>query len=217
MTFNDVNWQHFWQLYTRLGEAQILIPVALLASMLLWQKAEARPLALWWWIYLGLATLLTTASKVAFIGWGLGIAELNFTGVSGHAMFAAAIYPILLGTVASQASTNGQTFAIAAGFVVALMVGISRVVIGAHSDSEVLIGLLLGGAASTLAIFNARLPRALVGGSIIPVIIVVWLLIMPIQAPPTQTHSMVTSLSLALAGSNLAHTRSEMLHKRRKL
>jgi membrane-associated phospholipid phosphatase len=200
-----------------LGEAQILIPVALLASLLLWQKAEAKPLALWWWFYLGLATLLTTATKVAFIGWGLGIAELNFTGVSGHAMFAAAIYPILLGTVASQASTTGQSFAIATGFIVALLVGISRVLIGAHSDSEVLIGLLLGGAASTLAMMHTRLPRALIGGPIIPVIIFVWLLIMPIQAPPTQTHSMVTNLSLALAGSTVAHTRNEMLNKRRRL
>jgi membrane-associated phospholipid phosphatase len=216
MTIIHANREHFWHLLTRLGELQILLPVALIACLVLWRQSAARPLAFWWLTYLGLATLATTASKIAFIGWGIGIAELNFTGVSGHAMLAAAIYPLLLGIAASQAPPGGQKIAIAAGFMLALLVGISRLVVGAHSVSEVLAGLLLGGAVSTLTILHTRLPRDLIAGPVIPIIACAWLIIMPVQGPPTQTHSMVTRLSLSLAGTTVAHTRNELLSKARR-
>ena len=86
----------FWHLLTRLGEMQILLPAALLAMLAMFRRPEARPLAGWWGVFLMTAALITTASKVAFMGWGLGSAELDFTGISGHAMFAAAVYPLLI-------------------------------------------------------------------------------------------------------------------------
>ena len=40
------------------------------------------------------AALITTVTKVAFIGYEVGYAPLDYTGISGHAMFAAAVLPV---------------------------------------------------------------------------------------------------------------------------
>lgn len=210
MTPEPQNFHAFWHLLTRLGEMQILLPAALLALLAMLRRPDARPLAGWWLVFLLAAALLTTASKLAFMGWGIGNAALDFTGISGHAMFAAAVYPLLLGTLASHAAPTGQRLAIGAGFVLALLVGISRLEVGAHSVSEVIAGLLLGGTASTGAMALAPLPRAVIG-PVLPVLIAVWVGVMPLQAPPSQSHSLVTKLSLLLSGQQKPHTRASLL------
>ena len=215
MTLDPHHFFHFWQLLTRLGEMQILLPAALFALALLIRRPDSRQLAFWWILFLLVSTLVTTASKVAFIGWGLGSAEFNFTGFSGHAMFAAAIYPLLLGTLASHASPAHQRLALAGGWGLALLVGISRIVVGAHSLSEVMAGLLLGGAVSACVIALAHLPRAVIG-PVVPVLVAVWLLVMPIHAPPLETHGLVTWLSLKLSGHQAAYTREDLLGSQRR-
>ena len=201
--------QSFWYLLTRLGEVQILLPAALLAMLVLAHRADTRPLATSWLGLLCLTALLTTASKIAFIGWGIGSATLDFTGISGHTMFAAAVYPLLLGTLTSRLPPWGQQVAVTAGYALALLVGMSRLEVGAHSVSEVVAGLLLGGAASALAMARAGLPRSRIGSSL-TVLVTLWVLITPIHIPPVPTHSLVTRLALSLSGSPVPHTRSAM-------
>ncbi|MDP3617398.1 MAG: phosphatase PAP2 family protein [Rhodoferax sp.] len=210
MTIDASPLQPFWHLLTRLGESQILLPAALLAMLALTRRAETRPLAARWLGALVLATLLTTASKVVFIGWGIGSAQLDFTGISGHAMFAAAVYPLLLGTLAAPLPPRGQKIAVASGFTLALMVGLSRLEVGVHSVSEVVAGVLLGGAASAGAIAGSSLPRARMG-STLSVLVAVWILLTPVHIPPLQTHALVTQLALWLSGNTLPHTRHGML------
>ena len=210
MTIDASPLQPFWHLLTRLGESQILLPAALLAMLALTRRAETRPLAARWLGALVLATLLTTASKVVFIGWGIGSAQLDFTGISGHAMFAAAVYPLLLGTLAAPLPPRGQKIAVAGGFALALMVGLSRLEVGVHSISEVVAGLLLGGAASAGAMAGTSLPRALMG-STVTALVALWVLLTPLHIPPLPTHSLVTRLALALSGHAAPHTRHGML------
>ena len=202
--------QSYWHLLTRLGEVQILLPAALLAMLVLAHRADTRPLATIWLGLLGLTTLLTTASKIAFIGWGIGSAWLDFTGISGHTMFAAAVYPLLLGTLTSRLPPWGQMAAVAAGYALALLIGVSRLEVGAHSVSEVAAGLLLGGAASAFAIASAGLPRSRIGASL-TVLVALWIVLTPVHVPPLQTHSLVTRLALSLSGSPVPHTRHAML------
>jgi membrane-associated phospholipid phosphatase len=210
MLFAPATVQSFWSLFTRLGEVQILLPAALLAMLVLARRADTRPLATLWLGLLTLTTLLTTASKIAFIGWGIGSAKLDFTGISGHTMFAAGVYPLLLGTLASRLPPWGQKTAVAVGFGLALLVALSRMEVGAHSLSEVLAGLLLGGAASAVAMASTSLPRALMGSGL-TVLVALWVLITPIHVPPLPTHSLVTRLALSLSGSPVPHTRRDML------
>jgi len=200
----------FWQVVTRLGEAQILLPVALVAALWLWQRERGRPLVKWWVPLLLLAVFVTTATKVAFLGFGLGLPAVDFTGVSGHAMFAAAVYPLLLGSTAAALSPTVQRLVVVAAFALALLVGLSRVALHAHSYSEVFAGLLLGGAASAASIALAHLPHTAVRWWM-PLGLALWLALTPAHAPPSRTHGWVTQLSLALSGRTAPYTRAEML------
>lgn len=201
----------FWLLVTRLGEAQILLPTALLAGCALLPHAEGRRLAAWWTALLAFAVGLTTASKVAFIGWGLGSPQLDFTGVSGHAMFAAAVYPLVFG---AMAPARARVHAVTVGALLALLVGVSRVPVHAHSVSEVVAGLALGGAVPAVALARARLVVA--AGRLrlaLPALAVAWLSLLPAYAPASQSHAIVTRLALKLAGHERPYRRDEWLRE----
>ena len=165
-------------------------------------------------ISLAVAAALTTISKVAFIGWGIGSAALDFTGISGHSMFAAAIYPLLLGALAPASMPSLRWLAMGFGAVIALLLGISRVLVDAHSVSEVVIGLALGGAVGAVALLEAPL-RVRISPWLAP-LTGLWLLSTPVYAPPSQTHPMVTRLALALSGHETPHTRDQLLRPARR-
>lgn len=200
----------FWHLVTRLGEAQIMLPAALALCWWLARRADARPLVQRWLALLTLAATVTTVTKVAFLGWGIGSAALNFTGVSGHAMFSAAVYPPLLYLIAARRSPHWRRGAWLAGCALAIVIGVSRLMVGAHSGSEVIAGLVLGGAASASALWMTRQHHAPVPWWL-PAGVAVWLLITPVQAPASITHDMVTRLALTLSGRTHPHTRAELL------
>jgi len=44
----------------------------------------------------GITGAIVSASKLAFMGWGIGIRELDFTGFSGHSALFAVFWPIFL-------------------------------------------------------------------------------------------------------------------------
>jgi membrane-associated phospholipid phosphatase len=212
MLFPHIGDLFTWHFITRLGEAQYLLPAALWSCLALLRHDSTRSLAYRWLQTLLAATILTTASKIAFIGWGLGIAQWNFTGVSGHAMFASAVFPLLVATLTSRLPPGWQKMAVVFSFALVIAIGISRLMVGAHSVSEVLAGLLLGSAASAFAMAHVGLPRATLN-FYVPLVVVVWLVVAPLQAPQYQTHSLVTRLALLLSGHEKPYTRSEMMRK----
>jgi membrane-associated phospholipid phosphatase len=201
-----------WQLVTRLGEAQILLPM--LAAVLAWfvARLKAPTVARAWVLCIAMATAITTATKIAFLGYGLGYAPWNFTGLSGHAMFAAAVMPLLAATLASTAPPARRRWALLGGYLLAALIAWSRVRLSAHSGSEALSGWLLGAAASGFALRwaeapHTHAPKAMVIGA------VVWLLVTPMGAPPSPTHGWVTRIALALSGHEAPYTREWMLHR----
>ena len=203
--------QPFWQLLTRLGEAQILLPAGALAVLALVRQPQGRPLAAWWLAALAAAAALTTASKLAFIGWGLGWPSLDFTGISGHAMFAAAVYPLLLSTLAPRQPRYLPALALTLGALLALLIGASRVAVQAHSVSEVLAGLLLGGAVGAVAVGRVCLPVLRFSPGV-ALTAVAWLAVAPIHAPASQSHAIVTRLALTLSRRPAPYTRTEAPH-----
>jgi membrane-associated phospholipid phosphatase len=206
MAFADLHQATFWHSLTRLGEAQILLPAALLTMAVLVLRRPSRPLAVGWLAWLAVAVALTTATKVAFIGWGIGSPALDFTGISGHAMFAAAVYPLLLGALLPRAGRTGAWPGVSLGALLALAVGVSRVFVGAHSVSEVVAGLALGGVVSAVAMTRSPMLQAQIGPWA-PALVGLWLAFSPAYAPATQSHELVTRLALALAGRDTPHTR----------
>lgn len=207
----------FWSLVTRLGEAQIMLPAALMVALWFGWRERSMRLAAIWLVGLLAAVAVTTASKVAFLGWGLGWPALDFTGVSGHSMFAAAVYP-LTGVAIARALTGlraarWQGFGLAAGVALALLVGVSRVAVEAHSWSEVVAGLLVGGAASAIAAMAQRAPPTR-HTLWLPVVVCLWLGSTLTAAPPSTTHGWVTRLALAVSGRSEPYTRADLLAAR---
>ena len=211
----DLDPSHFWHALTRLGEAQVLLPAALLTAFKLLRHPTTRALAWWWMAMLALTVVATTATKVAFIGWGLGVPQWNFTGVSGHTMLSTAIYPLLFGALTLGRSHRVRVIALLFGMALAVLVGISRVKVGAHTSSEVIAGWVLGGSVNLAALALLRAPREPIG-VFIPAALAVWLLIMPSHAPASNTHSMVTQLALGLSGHQRPYTRADMLREWRR-
>lgn len=204
----------FWPFVTRLGEAQILLPAALaIAAWLAWRGGAARTAGRWL-VAIGAAAALTTATKLAFIGWGAGSAALDFTGVSGHAMFAAATLPVLLRALARPGGRWPPRSAVAAGFALAAVVAVSRVVVDAHSTSEVVAGFALGGAASGAVLAGAGFPPQ-PAPRWLPLLLAGWLATTPAGAPPSRTHGWVTHWALALSGHAAPYTRVDLHAGRR--
>lgn len=139
-----------WQLISFFGDSTVLLPSAAALFIVLMLRKTSRLLAWQWSLLFGITGAIVCASKLAFMGWGLGIRELDYTGFSGHSALSAAFWPIFLWLLSARFSAGVQKAAVAAGYSLAAVVGYSRLVIHAHSVSEVIAGLLLGAAGSAL-------------------------------------------------------------------
>lgn len=199
----------YWYVITRFGEVQNLLPAALWVCLVLVRAEATRAFAFRWLFWLVLVTLVDTASKIVFIGWGVGVASWNFTGFSGHAMFSAAIYPLLMATLAAKWSPGWQKAALGVGLALAAVVCVSRVMVNAHSVSEVVLGWLLGSGVTLLAIATPGLQR-LTWRPYVPVLLTLWMALAPLLAPPVPTHWAVTRLALLLSGRAHPYTRLDL-------
>jgi membrane-associated phospholipid phosphatase len=190
-----------------------------MALALIWlvRQPGGKPLALAWLLATAVAATITTLSKIAFLGFAIGYAPLDFTGFSGHAMFAAAVLPLLVRVAAGPRGADSRRRVLILGYLLALAVAVSRVKVGAHSVSEVVTGFSLGAAASAMALRAGRWP-ALQLARWMPVALVAWALAAVAGAPASRTHDAVTRLSLALSGRPKAYQRWEMHrdHQRRQ-
>ncbi len=212
-TLSSTAW--WWVQVSRLGEAQILLPAMALALLWLASQRGGGRLVLAWLAATVLAAAITTASKIAFIGYGIGWAPLDFTGFSGHAMFAAALMPVLLRLAAGPRTRAGRGLVLVVGYALALVVAVSRVLVGAHSPSEVVTGFALGAMASAWALRAGRWP-ALPLARWMPAVLLVWALLAVVGAPESRTHGLVTRLALAVSGRPHAYQRWELHRDHRR-
>ncbi|CAG2140144.1 hypothetical protein LMG31506_02184 [Cupriavidus yeoncheonensis] len=191
----------FWPLVSRLGESTYLLPGALLVALWLWHRGKARTALRW---LAGVATVagLTLVSKLAFLGWGVGIRALDFTGISGHSAMSATMLPVLLYLCAPQSRPWMARIGAACGVGLALLVGWSRLVLHAHSPSEVVAGLVLGLAVS-LAFLSwpgcKVLPRS-VGPLAAALVVFTALHTLPLPGASSATHRLVISMATYLSG-----------------
>jgi membrane-associated phospholipid phosphatase len=132
-----------WIFITHLGNSVLLLSTALLIALWL-LRARASEMSFSWLVILGIAALLVLFTKLAFLGWGLGIESIDFTGISGHAMLSSAVFPVLAAMLTLKTSPVLTKASIGAGFLVAVVVGISRLVLNSHSPSEVILGWVVG-------------------------------------------------------------------------
>ncbi len=182
-----------WKLLSSLGDSRWLLPmIAILLISLPRSGFKCRALAA-----IAITAALTLASKLAYMGWGLGIAGIDFTGFSGHAAMSSAIYPVA-GTLLAGTPRPARNGGFAAGAILALLIGWSRIPLHAHSLSEVVAGVALGLGAAAWSLRSSELPvrpRAW----ILAVSLAAGLTL-PIATPQLRTHQMVIDLAKWLSG-----------------
>lgn len=203
-----------WRTITYFGDSMLLIPTAILIALILpWKSNDRR--TLWFWILaFGLTGLVVSVSKILFMGFGIGSARFNFTGFSGHSAMSATLWPVLLWLLSGRLPAFWRGAAVTIGYMVPLLVGASRLVLLAHSKSEVASGLLLGFTLSTLFLITQRHTQ-LKGFSLtqIGAALVVPLVIMSHGRIAT-TQNFLEHLSADIAGLEKPWTRADLLKQR---
>lgn len=205
-----------WQWVSFFGDSTVLLPSAAALFVVLFLRRPSRLLAWQWGLLFGITGAIVCASKLAFMGWGMGIREIDFTGFSGHTALSSAFWPIFLWLLCARGTVSLRRAAIAAGYVVAGLVGYSRLAIHAHSTSEVIAGLMLGACGSALFLLLQRRALGAVntqlswGGVLSLIIVPIVLLNTGVKAP---TQSLLGEIAVKLGPLEKPFTRAE-LHQR---
>lgn len=183
---------------------------------MLFLRKDSKQLAWHWALLFGITGAIVCASKLAFMGWGIGIRELDFTGFSGHTALSSAFWPILLWLLCARATPALRLTAVIVGYALAGLVGYSRLMVHAHSTSEVIAGLLLGAAGSAIFLLLQLRVRAthsaqLSFGSLASIVIIPLLLLNTGTKAPTQ--SLLSEIAVKIGPLEKPFTRAD-LHKR---
>jgi membrane protein DedA with SNARE-associated domain/membrane-associated phospholipid phosphatase len=134
---------------TWLGSSYVLVPVLVAATVVLLRRRDRRAVGRLWAALLGAVVLYTLAKPLVhrtrppatdLIGHATGPAY-----PSGHATQAIAAWGMLAVVLAAGRSLRARVLLLSAAAVVVLLVGASRVYLGAHWPTDVLAGYALGG------------------------------------------------------------------------
>ncbi len=200
------HWPH-WQLVSLFGESAYLLPCAVF--LYLWLYWRGAPGSARHWVLAFLpAALLVLASKLAFLGWGIGSEALNFTGFSGHAMMAASVLPVMFYLAVPAAWTRLGWVAAGAGVCLAFLVGVSRLALHAHSVSEVAGGLAVGLCVSLPFILRRTTPHGPLA-MVLAGVALASALVMPMTGTVGASHTLIQQLAMFLSGRDRTFQRGE--------
>lgn len=188
----------WWLSITALGSVGVMIPLALAVAAWL-GVGYPRRYAFGWLALLGGGCGLVFLSKIAFLGWGVGLRGWDFTGISGHAMVATAVLPVALFVALLPARGAIRASGVGVGIAAGVVIGVSRVLLHAHSVSEVVAGCALGAA---VAVAFARLAWRAEPGRIAPAPVAASLAVVAItlHGVPVPTQQWITQIALGLSG-----------------
>lgn len=187
----------WWYHLSALGGLNVTALLAICVATWLFASRCWRLGLAWCALFCG-AMLVAAITQMAYIGWGLGIQSLSFTGFSGHATRAAAVFPVALFLMAEREGVRVRNVAVGLGVLLSIGVAIARVKVHAHSPSEALAGCLLGLLTAGLFMLRARANR-----SFSPQPLLIGLLAATVLLPradPVNSHQWLTAAALKLSG-----------------
>ena len=188
----------WWNALSALGSISVTGPLGIAVAVWLLAGRSWR-LSMSWCLMFCAGMVLVVATKVAYVGWGIGIPEVKFAGLSGHAMRACAVFPVVFYLAFRRMGSPARRLALAAGTVLALLISFSRVPTLAHSMSEVVLGGAVGSAVAAAFIVQARSERPATVGRVLLALCIPVMLIMPFTEP-VHTERWVRQLALQLSG-----------------
>jgi len=197
---------HLWFWITNFGGAGLALPLAF--AIALWLFAGYSPrMAASWLLLLGGAVALVTLTKIAFLGWGLGVRQYDFTGVSGHAMLSTAVYPVAFFLMLQGARSPLRALGVVVGLAVGVTVAWSRIVLDAHSPSEAVTGCLVG-ALTALAFVRYWWNEPASHLSAATLVVSLAVLTFALHGVRVPTHRWVTDIALTVSGHDRPYFRA---------
>lgn len=201
---------------TWFGDSGFLLPAALWIAVWLGLHRATRPSAWLWILLFGFGSSLILASKLAFLGWGLGSARFNFTGISGHTAISASVWPVACWLAVSRWEHRVRVAAAAFGALFAVVIGVSRILLEAHSWSEVLIGYALGFAVSGTFLWRQHaLPHPRINWALVAISLATPMVMLS-PGTPAPTQGLLERIAVRMAGIDRPYTRDDLLSGRRK-
>ena len=200
-----MNW---WNTVSFTADMSVLGPAGVAIAVWLLVSRQWR-LVLGWSLWYGGGMLLVVLSKLAFIGWGLGSAEFDFTGFSGHAMRAGAVFPVLMYVVLQRAPRSWRLAGVLFGVAYAVLVAISRVVVHAHSVSEAVSGCVLGLAMAFGFMWQARGAVNFAVSHALALASLALMVLITFKAEPMPTEDWLQKIALHLSGHERVFSRAD--------
>jgi hypothetical protein len=144
-----------WAPFVQLGDIKLTLALAVAISAWL-LTTRAWRMAFWWSVLFGLGIGLVTASKVAFMAWGMSLHEVEFKAISGHATGVTAVFPTLLYLLLRPGGARAQVGGLVTGLVLGGLMVVLLVAENEHSIAEALVGWFTGASMSLGTVYMAR-------------------------------------------------------------
>jgi membrane-associated phospholipid phosphatase len=197
----------WWRDLSVMGSLAVTGPIGI--AIAVWLLAgQSWRLTLSWCLLFGVGMAVVVLTKVAFIGWGIGVEAIEFSGISGHAMRSAAVFPVAFYLGFRRCGPQARLGGTLAGVAVAVLISISRVYVQAHSVSEAVTGTALGLLVAAAFIWHASTEHHLAISRVLLALCIPILLIAP-RVEPAPTESWMTALALLVSGHDAPFTRRQ--------
>lgn len=204
----------WWHGLSLVGSLAVTGPIGV--AIALWLVAgRSWHLTAAWCALFGAGMALVVATKVAFMGWGVGVEAVAFAGFSGHAMRAAAVFPVASYLLVRTRMLAWRSVAVAAGVLLAVLIAVSRVYVEAHSVSESVTGCILGLLVACSFIWYASVSQHMVLSRWLLLMCLPIVLIAP-RVEPVPAERWIAQLAMHLSGHDQAYTRA-IWHKPKNL
>jgi membrane-associated phospholipid phosphatase len=195
----------WWHGLSVVGSLAVTGPIGVAIAVWLMAGKSWRLTAAWALLF-GAGMALVVVTKIAFIGWGLGVESVEFAGFSGHAMRAAAVFPVACFLAFRSSSLQARQLATLAGVLLAVLIAVSRVVVLAHSASEAITGCLLGLTVAALFIWYSSTEQHLALSRVLVLLCTPILLVAP-RVEPVPAEMWIIQAALFLSGHDRPYTR----------
>ncbi|MGK5061045.1 phosphatase PAP2 family protein [Janthinobacterium sp. LB3P112] len=198
----------WWNGISFAADMSVMGPAGVAIALWLLVSRQWR-LVLSWSLWYGGGLALVVLSKLAFMSWGVGSSALDFTGFSGHAMRAGAVFPVLMYVLLQRAAPRWRHAGVLVGVAFAVLVAISRVVVHAHSVSEAVSGCVLGLALALGFMWNARGAVNFAVSHALALSSLVLMVVLSFKAEPMPTEQWLQKLAIVLSGHERVFSRED--------
>ncbi|MYM81213.1 phosphatase PAP2 family protein [Duganella sp. FT50W] len=196
----------WWHWLSVAGGLAVTGPIGI--AIAVWLLAGKSWRLTWTWALLfGGGMALVVLTKLAFMGWAIGIESVEFAGFSGHAMRAAGVYPVAAFLITRSLPPWTQMLSSTVGVALAVLIAMSRIHVDAHSPSEAWTGCVLGLLVAAAFIGYANAERQMALSRVLVALCVPVLLVAP-RLQPIPAEKWIAQVATYLSGRDHPYTRA---------